>query len=65
MAINLTSCRIDHQPQVAKLLQRDVLFAIYAPHNTYILAPKNEKEKNDWILAFDRTHFEQNGSGDD
>lgn len=57
MAINLTNCRIDHEPQVAKLLKRDVLFAVYAPHNTYVFAPKTERERIEWILAIDKTHF--------
>ncbi|KAF8540911.1 kinesin family protein [Trichophaea hybrida] len=57
MAINLSQCRIDHQPQVAKLLRRPHIFAVYAPLNTYLFATRNEREMIEWVLTIDQSHF--------
>ncbi|KAA8909014.1 hypothetical protein FN846DRAFT_776790 [Sphaerosporella brunnea] len=57
MAINLSQCRIDHQPQVAKLLRRPHIFAIYAPLNTYLFAARGEREMIEWIMKVDQFHF--------
>ena len=58
-AINLSSARLDHSPQVAKLLQRggeDDLnfFAIYATQKAWLFATRSEREKVEWCLAVDR-----------
>ncbi|KAI5850349.1 hypothetical protein DFP73DRAFT_571768 [Morchella snyderi] len=57
MAVNLSHCRIDHQPQVAKLLRRPHVFAVYAPLNTYLFAAKDESEMIEWIMKIDQSHF--------
>ena len=57
MAINLSQCRIDHQPQVAKLLRRPNVFAVYAPLNTYLFAARSEKEMVEWVVCVDRGFF--------
>ncbi|KAI5819190.1 hypothetical protein BZA77DRAFT_332268 [Pyronema omphalodes] len=57
MAINLSQCRIDHQPQVAKLLRRPNVFAVYAPSNTYLFAARSERELIEWVLTIDQQHF--------
>ncbi|KAI5808114.1 kinesin family protein [Peziza echinospora] len=57
MAINLSHCRIDHQPQVAKLLRRAHIFAVYAPLNTYLFAARNEREMIEWIMKVDQFYF--------
>jgi kinesin family protein 1 len=57
MAINLSQCRIDHQPHVAKLLRRANIFAIYAPFNTYLFAARSERERVEWIMTVDQFHF--------
>lgn len=57
MAINLSQCRIDHQPQVAKLLRRPYVFAVYAPLNTYLFAARSEREMIEWILKVDQFYF--------
>jgi kinesin family protein 1 len=62
MAINLSQCRIDHQPQVAKLLRRPNVFAVYAPSNTYLFAARSERELIEWVLTIDQQHFCSAGS---
>ncbi|KAI5794072.1 hypothetical protein FPQ18DRAFT_366872 [Pyronema domesticum] len=62
MAINLSQCRIDHQPQVAKLLRRPHVFAVYAPSNTYLFAARLERELIEWVLTIDQQHFCSGGS---
>ncbi|KAH8149583.1 uncharacterized protein LAJ45_06212 [Morchella importuna] len=57
MAVNLSHCRIDHQPQVAKLLRRPHVFAVYAPLNTYLFAAKDERDMIEWIMKIDQSHF--------
>ena len=59
--INLKNSRIDHQPEVKRLLQtervRPNVFAVYAPQNTYLLAARNEAQKVEWILKIDQSYF--------
>ena len=65
-AINLRNARIDHQPQLAKLLQRPNanIFAVYATRNTFLFASRTEREKVEWILKIDQSYFgSPNGSG--
>jgi kinesin family protein 1 len=65
-AVNLTNSRIDHQPQIAMLLRRPNVFAIYAPQNTYLFAARSEREKIEWILKLDQSYFSSgSSSGDD
>lgn len=63
-AINLSTSRIDHQPQLAGLLQRHNMnvFAVFAPQNTFLFAAKSEREKIEWILKIDQSYF-SSGSG--
>lgn len=64
--INLKNSRIDHQPEVKRLLKtervRPNIFAIYAPHNTYLFAARNEVQKVEWILKIDQSYFSSSGS---
>ncbi|KAI9701921.1 MAG: kinesin-like protein Klp8 [Candelina mexicana] len=56
-AINLRNSRIEHQPQIARLLQRPNVFAVYAVQNTYLFAARNERDKLEWILKIDQSYF--------
>lgn len=58
-AINLGNSRVDHQPQLAKLLRRNSahVFAIFAPHNTHLMASRSERDKIEWILKIDQSYF--------
>ncbi|KAL9088625.1 MAG: hypothetical protein Q9165_006145 [Trypethelium subeluteriae] len=64
-AINLRNARIDHQPQLAKLLQRPSanIFAVYAERNTYLFAARTERDKVEWILKIDQSYFGSPTSG--
>ncbi|KAF2751037.1 kinesin family protein-like protein [Sporormia fimetaria CBS 119925] len=73
-AINLSNSRIDHSPQVARLLgggnggaaaagqMKDCVFAVFAKRNTYLLRARSEREKIEWILKIDMSYF-SSGSG--
>ncbi|PWW79190.1 kinesin-domain-containing protein [Tuber magnatum] len=63
-AINLTHCHIDHNPHVRKLLrkQKNNIFAVYTPLNTYLFGAKSEREMIEWILKIDQSHFDTNTS---
>ena len=65
-AINLTNSRIDAEPQVAKLLQREnvklEVWAVYAVNKAWLFACRNERERSEWIWAVDRTYADS-GSG--
>lgn len=66
-AINLTNSRIDAEPQVVKLLQRNNLrmevWAVYAATRTWLFAGRNDKERGEWIWAVDRSYVGQSSSG--
>ena len=65
-AINLRNARIDHQPQLVKLLQRPNanIFAVYATRNTFLFASRSERDKVEWILKIDQSYFgSPGGSG--
>lgn len=58
-AINLTNSRIDHEPEVAKLLQRPNLrMEVWAVYSTkaWLFATRNDKERGEWIWAVDRAY---------
>jgi len=65
-AINLTNSRIDAEPQVAKLLQRDnvrlEVWAVYATNKAWLFASRNDRERGEWIWAVDRSYA---GNGTD
>lgn len=65
-AINLTNSRIDAEPQVAKLLQRDnvrlEVWAVYATNKAWLFACRNDKERGEWIWAVDRSYVGASGS---
>jgi kinesin family protein 1 len=72
--VNLRNSRVDHQPQIAKLLRQDgkgrdrkeTVFAIYGTDNTWLFAARSEREKVDWIFKIDQAYFGNgNGSADD
>ncbi len=66
--VSLRNSRVDHQPQIAKLLRKDAkgrdrkdtVFAIYGTDNTWLFAAKSEQEKVEWIFKIDQAYF---GSG--
>lgn len=64
-AINLANARIDHDPEIVKLLHRPNVFAVYAPHNTYLFAAKSEQEKIQWILKIDQSYFSSGNTSAD
>lgn len=72
-AINLTNSRVDHQPQIARLLisngagvaaarSRESVWAVFARSNTYLFRAKGEREKIEWILKIDQGYFSSSGS---
>ena len=63
LAVNLSNARMDHEPQIAKLLRRPNVFAVYATTNTFLFAARSEREKIEWILRFDQSYF-SSASGD-
>jgi len=70
--VSLRNSRIDHQPQIAKLLKKDgkfrkeTVFAIYGTDNTWLFAARSEREKVEWIFKIDQAYFgSRSGSGDD
>lgn len=72
--VSLRNSRIDHQPQIAKLLRREgrfreeTVFAIYGTDNTWLFASRNERDKVEWIFKIDQAYFGSgsgSGSGDD
>ncbi|KFZ23437.1 hypothetical protein V502_02072 [Pseudogymnoascus sp. VKM F-4520 (FW-2644)] len=72
--VNLRNSRVDHQPQIAKLLRQDgkgrdrkeTVFAIYGTDNTWLFAARSEREKVDWIFKIDQAYFGSgNGSADE
>ncbi|KAF2278211.1 kinesin-domain-containing protein [Westerdykella ornata] len=67
-AINLSNSRIDHSPQIARLLNHgaaaqqgarvaDCVFAVFAKRNTYLMRARSEREKIEWILRIDQSYF--------
>ncbi|KAF1989697.1 kinesin heavy chain [Aulographum hederae CBS 113979] len=62
--VNLSNARVDHEPQLAKLLKRPSasVFAVFAPKNAYLFATRSEREKVEWILRIDQSYF-SSGSG--
>ncbi|KAI9743987.1 MAG: kinesin-like protein Klp8 [Claussenomyces sp. TS43310] len=74
--VSLRNSRVDHQPQIAKLLRNpgkdrmDSVFAIYGTDNTWLFSARNEREKVEWIFKIDQAYFgsasaSASGSGDD
>lgn len=58
-AIDLTNSRIDHEPEVAKLLQRpNVRMEVWAVYSSkaWLFATRNDKERGEWIWAVDRAY---------
>ncbi|KAL1583496.1 hypothetical protein WHR41_07662 [Cladosporium halotolerans] len=59
-AINLTNSRIDAEPQVARLLQRDKVrmevWAVYAVNKAWLFAARSDRERGEWIWAVDRSY---------
>lgn len=66
MAINLTNSRIDAEPQVAKLLQREnvqlEVWAVYATNKAWLFACRNDRERGEWIWAVDRSYVSGDSS---
>ncbi|TKA31747.1 hypothetical protein B0A50_01825 [Salinomyces thailandicus] len=63
--VNLTHSRIDAEPQVAKLLQREnlhLVWAVYAVNQAWLFACRNDKERGEWIWAVDRSYASESGS---
>lgn len=69
-AINISTARVDHSPQIAQLLgsgaaqsaAKDTVFAIFAKRNTYIFRARSEREKIEWILRLDQSYFSSEAS---
>ncbi|KAF1912374.1 kinesin [Ampelomyces quisqualis] len=71
-AINISTARVDHSPQIARLLngasgvtptgQKDTIFAVFARSNTYIFRARSEREKIEWILRLDQSYFSSEAS---
>jgi kinesin family protein 1 len=78
-AINISTARVDHSPQIAKLLnsnsnggagadmqgQKDTIFAVFARSNTYIFRARSEREKIEWILRLDQSYFSSEENSDE
>jgi len=72
-AVNVSTARVDHSPQIARLLngngngnittgQKDTIFAVFARRNTFIFRARSEREKIEWILRLDQSYFSSEGS---
>ncbi|KAF2118490.1 hypothetical protein BDV96DRAFT_488872 [Lophiotrema nucula] len=69
-AINLSNSRVDHSPQIARLLTNGAaqnaagtqVFAVFARSNTYLFRARSEREKIEWILAIDQSYFSSSSS---
>ena len=69
-AINLTHARIDHEPQLAMLLQRGeahtggpgTVWAVFGTQNSWIWKARSERDKVEWILKVDESYFSTSGS---
>lgn len=72
-AINLSNSRVDHSPQIARLLTNgaaqqqqgrvgECVFAVFARTNTYLFRARSEREKIEWILRIDQSYFTSSGS---
>ena len=57
-AISLTHSRIDHQPSIERILSPKVscIFAVYAPHNSYLFFTRSEQEKIEWIISINQVY---------
>lgn len=66
--ISLRNSRVDHQPQIAKLLKGNdgkreaTVFAVYGRDNTWLFSARSEREKVDWIWRIDQSYFGGGGS---
>jgi kinesin family protein 1 len=74
--IALRNSRVDHKPQIAKLLRRDgahnrgragerdeeKVFAVYGTDNTWLFKARSEREKVEWIFKIDQSYFSNGGS---
>ena len=64
-ALHLSNARIDAEPHVAKLLQRDNIrmevWAVYATDKAWVFASRDDKEKSEWIWAVDRAFGGESG----
>ncbi|OWP01733.1 hypothetical protein B2J93_2325 [Marssonina coronariae] len=76
--VSLRNSRVDHQPQIARLLRRDGgngrgrgahadeidrVFAVYGTDNTWLFKARSEREKVEWIFKIDQSYFGGGGSG--
>jgi kinesin family protein 1 len=68
-AINLGNSRVDHSPQIARLLSQGngsqnlstCVWAVFAKSNTYLFRARSEREKIEWILRIDQSYFNSSG----
>lgn len=71
--VNLNDARVDHAPQIAKMLHREgragtavqQVFAVYGSTKAWIFATKTEREKSEWIFAIDRSYISSQGGSPD
>jgi kinesin family protein 1 len=74
--VSLRNSRVDHQPQIAKLLKRadaargrggerdeERVFAVYGTDNTWLFKARSEREKVEWIFKIDQSYFGGGSSG--
>jgi kinesin family protein 1 len=70
-AINMGNSRVDHSPQIARLLTNgaaqqgrvsETVFAVFARSNTYLFRARSEREKIEWIMKIDQSYFSSSGS---
>ncbi|RDL37667.1 p-loop containing nucleoside triphosphate hydrolase [Venustampulla echinocandica] len=74
--VALRNSRIDHQPQITKLLRKnndsgrgrggerdeERVFAVYGTDNTWLFKARSEREKVEWIFKIDQSYFGSGGS---
>jgi kinesin family protein 1 len=60
-AVNMGNSRVDHQPQIARLLGgergKESVWAVFARGNSYLMRARGEREKIEWILRIDESYF--------
>ncbi|TVY83743.1 Kinesin-like protein unc-104 [Lachnellula suecica] len=72
--VALRNSRVDHQPQIAKLLKKpdsgrgrggerdeERVFAVYGTDNTWLFKARSERDKVEWIFKIDQSYFGSSG----
>ncbi|PWN54268.1 kinesin-domain-containing protein [Violaceomyces palustris] len=56
MAINVKSCKVEHDENVERMLERENVFGVYTSSNSYFFQAPSAREMESWIRALDSFH---------